>query len=277
MLGKVSQVAALAFLFVVALAPGALGAVIYAGQDQARLDMATGRSYSAAIAQTGVYDDRLGSVSLIDDGNWILGAWHVIDDGYSSLSVMFGESVFDAPTEIVDVDMNQIYPLAGYDAFIARLVSTPTTADPIQRLRDSIAIGDEGFFSGYGDLYIAGQGYVTEDGQRRTGHYRIDGNWSGTEVYSILYPSGHPWFDIDDQGGAPGDSGGSVAFLDAFGEPALGSMVTSVTGYGFNSTISLRLEAINGQIDAIIPEPATALTLLLGTSVLLIGRRRRSA
>lgn len=270
-------------LWLLLCAPSASAGVIYAGTDQLHRDLASTRTYSGAIFDSGDLGHRLGSVSLIDDGNWLLGSFHAIDDGTGqprpNLSVAFGTDVYSSPTEIIS--LAEVYTFgpptiqSSTDWFLARLTNKPLSASPIQRWRGPITIGVSGFMTGYGDLYEAGVASGLDDGKRRTGTVDIDGIFSASYFYSDLRPLNFPGSQLEDMGGSPGLSGGTVEILDGLDAPFLAGIASAVSG-GFDEserTYHFDITTINPIIDSIVPEPAT-LSLMLVGGVFAIRRRR---
>lgn len=263
--------------------------VIVPGTDPIHLASAIGRDYNAAMFLEGTFGANVGNVTYIDlpwtSEPWIMGSKHALDYSgqlvNSNYEATFGGDVLDNPGERIRIEEFHLKGTGGLyttdDFFVGRLEHAPAGIDPIPLYLEGFSLGQEGEFSGVGDVYVGDGGFAYYDGKRRTGMFRISDLPSG-HIESELFPPGHPNFEQFLMGAAPRLSGTGVEMGLSTGGIGVGAMVNYIDG-GFNlgvNTIALRTDVVYPFIYATtIPEPTTVLLLLAGSSVLLCRRDRQ--
>lgn len=191
-------------------------ALILAGNDPVHIAMGAGRDYVGAISR-GNDSSSLsfaGSITLIDDGAWGLTAKHVVLDNFSDPSSTFQfytanfgknyltdsgitfnvQDVFVHPTQ----DLALIYfgnPVAGIN--------------PVQRFTGNVAVGTEGYNTGFGDReYVNDTNPAEFTGDRRAG-FDVIQTVSGGVFRTSINESFEPSYREFEMGARRGDSGGA--------------------------------------------------------------------
>lgn len=150
--------------------------LILTGNDEVHIAMGQGRDYVGAFSR-GIDKDNLsfaGSITVIDDGAWGLTTKHQVlqsfsdpNSLYGAFAANFGNNILTNPGATFHVQAAFVHPTK--DQALLYFGAPIPGITPIQRFRDTITIGMEGYTTGFGDRQYVNDPNVVFTGDRRSG------------------------------------------------------------------------------------------------------------